>query len=223
MNSLHIYAFGSLCRGEFGPDSDVDLLAIVSGGRNQLSRKTFSIYSHKRIREIWNEGNAFAWHLHLEARPIHLCDGRNFLSELGRPSRYSSQAADCEKFLNLLRTSRRSVEADHQSLLFDLSSVFLAIRNFSTCFMLGNGEADFSRNVALRFMGTHPPVSLEVYRALERARLICTRGIGEPLQPRECLSCMEALVALEDWMTKLMGGIDADRFQQSGASATRNG
>jgi predicted nucleotidyltransferase len=43
---LHIYVFGSICRGEVAPGSDVDLLAISSGGGNDLSRSMFSIYSH---------------------------------------------------------------------------------------------------------------------------------------------------------------------------------
>jgi len=42
---MHIYAFGSLCRGEIGLDSDIDLLAIVDQFDERLDQKLFSIYS----------------------------------------------------------------------------------------------------------------------------------------------------------------------------------
>jgi predicted nucleotidyltransferase len=63
MTLLHIYAFGSLCRGDVSLGSDVDLLAAVSGGQNELSRTMFSIYSHERLREIWR----------METRSLGIC------------------------------------------------------------------------------------------------------------------------------------------------------
>ena len=82
-NLLHIYAFGSICRGDVAPDSDIDLLAITSGGSNELSRSMFSIYSHSKIEKIWNEGNPFAWHLHQESKLLHSSDSSDFIFDLG--------------------------------------------------------------------------------------------------------------------------------------------
>lgn len=65
---MHIYAFGSICRGDVSPASDVDLLAIVDGYDERFSLDDYSIYSYDRIWEIWNEGNPFAWHLALESK-----------------------------------------------------------------------------------------------------------------------------------------------------------
>src|SRR5262249_3267336 len=108
MNTLHIYVFGSICRGELSAGSDVELLAAVSGERNDLSRGMFSIYSHMRLRAIWEEGNPFAWHLHLEARLIHASDGHDFLAALGTPKRYTRYYRDCSRFLDLLRGANHS-------------------------------------------------------------------------------------------------------------------
>lgn len=86
---LQIYAFGSICRGEIQSGSDVDLLAIASGDSNRLSRSMFSIYSHSKIKKIWQEGNPFAWHLHIESRLIHSSDNSNFITGLGPPAAYT--------------------------------------------------------------------------------------------------------------------------------------
>ena len=95
---MHIYAFGSICRGDISVDSDVDLLALVEGRDSRLDPEKFSIYSYARMLELWEAGNAFAWHLSLESRLIYAADGTDFLRSLGSPSRYSGAVADCLKF-----------------------------------------------------------------------------------------------------------------------------
>ncbi|WP_315716652.1 MULTISPECIES: nucleotidyltransferase domain-containing protein [unclassified Bradyrhizobium] len=201
---LHIYVFGSLCRGEISPGSDVDLLAITTGGTNELSRSMFSIYSHSKVKRIWNEGNPFAWHLHLEAKMVYSRDGSDFVQALGTPASYTKAIDDCERFLAIFRQSRSSVASDRSSIVFDLSAAFLGLRNFCSCYMLGLGVPDFSRGVALRLMGDMPPVDLAHYRILERARLLSTRGHGAPLAATEEDRALEALPLLENWMAELL-------------------
>ena len=178
---LHIYAFGSICRGEIGPGSDIDLLAITTGGTNELSRSMFSIYSHSKIRRIWKEGNPFAWHLHLESTLIYGSDGNDFIGVLGSPEAYTKSREDCEQFLGIYRQAIASLCQDHASIIFDLSAAFLGLRNFCTCYLLGRGRPDFSRGAALNLMNDNPPVDVQAYRVLERARLLCTRGYGVAL------------------------------------------
>ena len=60
---MHIYAFGSLCRGEVDFGSDVDLLSIIEGPDSRFDPDVFAKYSYDRIRSLWKEGNPFAWHL----------------------------------------------------------------------------------------------------------------------------------------------------------------
>ena len=95
---MHIYAFGSVCRGEIDYGSDVDLLAIVDDHDGMFDPNIFSIYSYKRIKELWKEGNPFAWHLAKEARLLYSIDYDNFIESLGNPNRYDRTKADCEKF-----------------------------------------------------------------------------------------------------------------------------
>lgn len=201
---IHIYAFGSICRGEIDSGSDIDLLAIVSGGtKNELSRSMFSIYSHSKVRKIWQEGNPFAWHLHTEAKLIHSNDGSDFFGTLGPPATYVKAREDCDRFFKIFRQASMSVIRDQDSAIFDLSAAFLGIRNFATCYLLGKGNPDFSRRVALNLMDDLSHRDLLAYEILERARLLCTRGHGEALTGDEIGEATASLPMFERRILKL--------------------
>lgn len=201
---LHIYAFGSICRGQIVPGSDVDLLAISSGGHNELSRSMFSIYSHSKVKTIWRDGNPFAWHLHAESRLIYSSDGANFISTLGSPATYAKAREDCSRFLTIFRQALISLQHDRASVIFDLSAAFLGLRNFATCFLLGQGHSDFSRGAAINLIGNMPPDDLAAYLVLERARLLCTRGHGDMLTRAEIDRAIQSLPNFGERMINLM-------------------
>ncbi|CAM4312446.1 MULTISPECIES: nucleotidyltransferase domain-containing protein [Klebsiella] len=198
---MHIYAFGSICRGEVDSFSDVDMLAIVNGRDERFNPKDYSIYSYERINELWKEGNPFAWHLFLESMLIYSPDKIDYLRNLGKPSNYNSGLADCEKFLEIFISAKNSIETSVLTEIFDLSSVFLSIRNFATCFSLDyNMKPDFSRNSA-RNLGIHSiPVCDLTYQLLERARVLCTRGTGEILNADDIKKVKSQLGLIESWM-----------------------
>ena len=210
-NLLHIYAFGSICRGEIAPGSDVDLLAVTTGATNDLSRSMFSIYSHAKMQRIWLDGNPFAWHLHLESKLIHSSNAQDFIRGLGPPANYTYARRDCERFLAIFRQAQTSACRDRASIVFDLSTAFLGLRNFSSCYLLGHCRPDFSRGVALALMAETPPIDMEAYRILERARLLCTRAYGAPLNSLELGEALDALPKLEAWMTHLVEGTSDGR------------
>ncbi|HHE9539890.1 TPA: nucleotidyltransferase domain-containing protein [Haemophilus influenzae] len=62
---MHIYVFGSLCRGELDNKSDIDIL-IISDEKFGSEYNKYSVYSYEKIRELWLDGNPFAWHLYLD-------------------------------------------------------------------------------------------------------------------------------------------------------------
>src|SRR5262245_60779312 len=99
----HIYAFGSVCRGDVSPGLDVDLLAVVQRYDPRFSPDTYSIYSYERIGELWAEGNPFAWHLSLESKLLYSPDRSDFLRSLGRPRSYRRCYQDCSKFFVLFQ------------------------------------------------------------------------------------------------------------------------
>ncbi|MNK86672.1 Nucleotidyltransferase domain protein [compost metagenome] len=200
----HIYAFGSVCRGEVTPESDIDLLAVTRGYDQRFDPDQYSIYSYARMAEIWDEGSPFAWHLSLEAKLLHSPDGSNYLHELGAPAAYRWAARDCQKFFALFKDSADALRSGTNSSVFELSTVFLAMRNFATCYSLGAGEPNFSRYSVLRFQANSLVVSKDIFAILERARLICTRGIGEIISQQEAAFVTMELGKIEDWMRNLL-------------------
>lgn len=201
---MEIYAFGSVCRGEVVNGSDVDMLAIVEGHDSRFDASDYSIYSYDRIKELWLEGNPFSWHLYLESKPIYLSNEIDFLRSLGEPRKYSNGQKDCLKFKAIFDEARQSLEKSSLSQTLDLSTIFLAIRNFATCYSLARGIPDFSRSSAKRLGDESVPISNDVYLIYERARILCTRGQGDPLSTREIEKAISGLVDVVTWMNKLL-------------------
>lgn len=212
---MHIYAFGSVCRGEVDTFSDIDLLALTNPGeqdKTTFNQKDFSLYSYQRIEDLWSEGNPFAWHLHLESKMIHSTDGSDYLKSLGQPSEYKNGLDDCLKFYKVFKSSRTSLQESSYSEIFDLSSIFLSIRNIATCFSLAtNIKNDFSRKSALNLSDNNIPIEQSVFRSLERARILSTRGVGEMLNETDVFGVKQAASDIEQWMLKLISKISEEQ------------
>ena len=201
----HLYAFGSLCRGEFDELSDVDLLACVETQEQAqvIDSGRFSVYTRERIRGLWREGNPFAWHLHLESKLVFASDREDFLRELGAPSEYTKSDEDRAKFMRLFEESVRSLRSATDSQVFHLSCMFLATRNFATCYSFTCGRPIFSRNSPL-VIDAPVRLSTEVFSILVRARVLSTRGIGAALTSHEIYTAMQSCAQIHDWMRSLL-------------------
>lgn len=202
---MHIYAFGSICRGEIDSSSDVDLLVIGGEDASVYDQSIYSIYSYERIRDLWKQGNPFAWHLFLEAKLVFASDGKDILHSLGEPAHYKKCAEDCDKFFLLFTEARAALIANQTSAVFELSTIFLSVRNIATCFSLGvKNYPDFSRSSALRMGSDSVPISEHVYRVLERARILCTRGRGQEISREEIEATLDSLDRVYHWMEELV-------------------
>jgi hypothetical protein len=202
--NAHIYAFGSVCRGDVTLESDIDLLAVTRGLEKLFNPDSYSIYSYSRIADIWKEGSPFAWHLSLEARLLYSPDNSDYLRELGAPAVYRSAARDCNKFFTLFTDSAIALREGTNSPVFELSTIFLAVRNFATCYSLGVGNPDFSRHSALCIGVNSLSLSRDSFLTLERARLLCTRGIGAMISRDEVISVVLELEIIDKWMRTLI-------------------
>lgn len=201
---MHIYAFGSVCRGDISIDSDIDLLALVEGVDSRLDPNKFSIYSYNRISELWASGNAFAWHLALESKLIYAEDERDFLNLLGHPSKYISAVEDCRRFRAIFRTALSAVQEGTPSLVFELSTIFLAIRNIATCFSLAMMPTPtFGRNSARSLGRNSVPISDISYSTLLRARLLSTRGLGDDIAGVDIHALVRDLDHCRQWVNEL--------------------
>lgn len=212
---MHIYAFGSVCRGEIDISSDIDMLAIVNGYDLRFNPSNYSIYSYERIHDLWTQGNPFAWHLFLESKLIYSEDDIDHLKNLGEPSPYKSGVSDCEKFREIFLSASSSIENSDLTEIFDLSSVFLAIRNFATCYSLHSKVSpDFSRNSARNLGANSIPIDTATYTLFERARVLCTRGLGEVLSRTEIDDAKNALREIDSWMIGMLKIIKSGIYER---------
>jgi hypothetical protein len=212
---VHIYAFGSVCRGEVDVSSDIDMLAIVDGYDSRFTPSDYSVYSYERIHKLWEQGNPFAWHLFLESKLVYSQDDIDFLQSIGEPSTYKSGIADCEKFREIFLSARESIGSSVLTETFDLSSVFLAVRNFATCYSLHSDiNPDFSRNSARNLSTNSIPIHDSTYSLFERARVLCTRGLGEVLSPSEIDKAKINLDEIDSWMLKILSVIRSGIYER---------
>ncbi|PKG59146.1 nucleotidyltransferase domain-containing protein [Shewanella sp. GutDb-MelDb] len=202
---MHIYAFGSVCRGEIDLGSDIDMLAIISEQSNNINPSDYSIYSYERIKELWEQGNPFAWHLHLESKLVFSKEGSNYLQDLGCPNKYTNGDADCKKFYEIFHSACNSLQESSLSQVFDLSTIFLAIRNFSTCYSLAKLEyPDFSRHSSLNLDEFSISIQDQQYRILEAARILSTRGVGPNLTDVQISIAINSIPEIDLWMKSLI-------------------
>lgn len=197
------YAFGSICRGEVDKSSDIDLLACISSPSSDIDPEKFSVYQHGRLMQLWQEGNPFAWHLHLESRLLFTSNGEDFIASLGAPSPYVAAMVDCQKFARLFAESLDHISETKVSTTFNLSCMFLAIRNFATCYSLSHRKPVFSRYSPL-MIDTPLKIATEAFSVFLRARVLSTRGLGEPLVDADVRLALVAAPSISAWMSKLL-------------------
>jgi hypothetical protein len=204
--NMHFYAFGSICRGEVDKSSDVDLLACITGPNSDIDTEKFSVYQHDRLRSLWAEGNPFAWHLHLESRLLFSSDGIDFIASLGAPAAYTAGAEDCEKFANLFSDSFNQLSKTRVNATFNLSCMFLGIRNFATCYSIWRGHPVFSRRSPL-LIDAPLSVDAEAFGVLTRARVLSTRGIGLALSDEEVMLVLRVVPSIQTWIRQLLAEV----------------
>lgn len=199
---MHIYAFGSVCRGEIDLGSDVDMLACVDENAQAVDAQQFSVYTYDKLRDLWSVGNPFVWHLYLESKLVYSSDGRNFLSDLGAPARYREIKADLAKFTELFEGASSALINEEMNAVFNISCMFLAVRNAAMCYSIYRGKPEFSRYSALNIEPALP-VSNDLYKILVRARLLSSRGYGSLISIQEIATVVKAVEVIRDWLDHL--------------------
>lgn len=204
---MEIYAFGSVVRGEIDNFSDIDLLILkdINEKLVDIDREKYSIYTVQRLSELWKEGNPFAWHLFIESKCVFTPNRVPFIQSLGKPNSYKNCTNDLLKFYKLFIDSKNSISANHYSLDFDLSMIFLSIRNFASCFALGIiNKHEFSRDSALRIGEYSIKINQEVYNSLKQARLLATRAVGEYISEENLDELTNEFPEIEKWFNNLL-------------------
>lgn len=201
----YIYAFGSICRGELDSSSDIDILVVNDIGYSKNQKSNYSYYRKDTIKNLWNEGNPFAWHLHKESKIIYSQLGDNFLQDLGTPNKYNRLIQDLNNLKEIFEDAKDSVLQNMKSVEFDLSTIFLVIRNVATCFELGvNQKFCFSRDSALQISTNKLEIEANAYQTLRKCRILSTRGIGESLTSKQLEEAIVSIPEIENWIKNIL-------------------
>lgn len=206
---MHVYAFGSVCRGEIDKYSDIDILLLKQTLVQQEHPAEFSVYSYEQLEKMWSDGNPFAWHLSFESKLLFCDDGVDFIKLLGLPSRYSNMSEDCDKFFQLFKKATHELTVSQINYTFELSNVYLSIRNFATCFALGYlDKKEFSRDSPRKLYEYSLQISDQTFSILKRARFLNTRGIGDAINYVELDLLRNEIEGVRIWMNRLKQLID---------------
>jgi len=200
---MHFYAFGSICRGELDSSSDLDILVCSEDGNPDLPKEKYSLYKYSRLKELWAEGNPFAWHLYLESTLIFSDDGENFLQSLKEPASYSNAKKDCLKFYSLFNDSYKSLSKSKVNAVFNISCMFLAARNFATCHSLASYEPVFSRYSPFK-IADKLHIEESAFNILLKARILSTRGIGDIITQDEIAVALKIAPVIQKWMKGIL-------------------
>jgi predicted nucleotidyltransferase len=180
--SHELYIFGSICRGEISPTSDVDVLVVPFVDDRSCFPSNWSIYTPELLREYYSQGRLFAWHLHLEARNIFTSNDRPYLSVLGEPAPYSTMRRDINDLEELLQESVNELRNGTKSEVYELGIAYTAIRDIAmsaSWAMLG--VPCFSSDAPYR-LPNPPPLQIGTYRQAMLARHSSTRGAEIPVE-----------------------------------------
>lgn len=197
-----IYVFGSTCRGEVTPTSDVDILVIPFAQKRSQYPKDWSVYSPELIDEYFKKGRLFAWHLHLEAKCVYFSGDQPFLTSVGPPAPYSNIAGDIDALEVLLNEALDELGAGTANVVYELGIAHTAIRDIAMCASWAMLERPcFSTEVPYR-LPIECPLQRITYDQITLARHSSTRGAELDFDPTHAVrAIVEA--PLSRWVNSL--------------------
>jgi len=192
---IALYAFGSVGRGQQDELSDLDLLAVVKNGSGKVPESaivsripdafrqlnpSISWYGGDRLREMFRNGELFAWHLHRETFPLY--DPESFLAKLGTPAAYQDAVADTRSFQKVLKDIPSQIAANEHNTVYEAGLIYVCLRNIAMAASWSLCEfPDFTRYSAFQLSGIRPcPISRDEFHLTMTCRMAGQRGTAPP-------------------------------------------
>lgn len=211
------YIFGSVGRAQQDQLSDLDVLAVVRNGSGKVAehvvskfvptdfsslKLSISWYGADRLREMFRNGELFAWHLHNETIPLF--DPAGFLSTLGAPAAYKECLADVTSFQKVLAGIPGQVMLNQCNATYEAGLIYVCLRNIAMAASWVLCEKpDFSRYSAFNLRGVPPcPISVQEFECAMHCRMAGQRGQDPPsgVNAQFVLSLFERL---DPWLANL--------------------
>lgn len=192
---LGAYVIGSVARGEADALSDLDVLAIVQDGRGKVPESKIhslippdisgpdigiSWYGIKRIRQMFENGELFAWHIWREH--MVLAEQHFSLADLGPPAEYKNALLDIQSFERILAGSPVHLSEAPGNAVYEFGLLYVCLRNIGmSASAILKDWPDFSRYSPFKFNEiVKLPMSIEDYNCAMQCRMAGQRGITPP-------------------------------------------
>lgn len=189
------YIFGSVGRGQHDALSDLDILAVVENGKGRVAdsfvvatvpiefsclKPSIAWYGGERLRQMFNDGELFAWHLFHETIPIF--DPKGFLGGLGRPSEYRDVVADMMSFNKVIVGIPGQLIKNESNAVYEAGLFYVCLRNIAMSASWALCRApDFSRYSPFNLLDIRAcPISVGDYEKTMNCRLAGQRGLPPP-------------------------------------------
>ncbi|ANM14026.1 MULTISPECIES: nucleotidyltransferase domain-containing protein [unclassified Rhizobium] len=192
---LASYVFGSVGRGQADHLSDLDILAVVENAKGKVPenvvlatvpatlrrmKSSISWYGENRLREMFANGELFAWHLHRETRPLF--DTQGFLAKLGTPSPYRDTERDVASFIKVMREIPAQIALNQGNAIYEAGLIYVCLRNIAMSASWDLCDApDFSRYSIFNLGGVpRCPLSQVEFEQAMFCRMAGQRGAPPP-------------------------------------------
>ncbi|MCF1450566.1 hypothetical protein GOZ83_28195 [Agrobacterium vitis] len=192
---LASYIFGSVGRGQSDGYSDLDILAVVKNGSGKVDEATvtdelpaelaglkpsISWYGSERLKQMFANGELFAWHLYRETIP--LIDPQRLLESFGPPTAYLDCEKDVASFIKVLDGIPEQIQRHRGNAIYEAGLVYVCLRNIA---MAASWqlcpEPDFSRYSIFKLEGfSEFPLSQSEFETAMFCRMSGQRGSPPP-------------------------------------------
>lgn len=211
-----IYLFGSTARCENDEISDLDVLIVYEGKKQNLDIDNFfskfnkkpsiSTYKVSAMKQYFDIGHLFAWHLFFEAKFVESNTEIDIIKKMGKPKEYNNFKHDVTDFREAFNDIRKSVNSGNYEILFESATFYTFLRNVFLFYLLKvEGKMFFSPNEV--YKREYPvPVSQEnfnLYRLIKHMKFegkIDHTAIDEKVLINDLDKCQK-------WMNEDLNGI----------------
>ena len=175
---------------------------IVEAVRSELGGDPdVAVYGASRLRELYADGELFAWHLHAESECLHTVRDRPLLLELGTPRPYDHAARDLRSLRAVLLEIDQSCPATE---VYDAGLLFVVVRNVGVVVTaVCERVPDFSHRSWIRasqLLGVDLPLTRAEYDGFRSCRRAAS---GPPPVAGSSGSLQNATSRVKDWLREV--------------------
>lgn len=198
---INISLFGSGARKDDDANSDLDVLVVVANGSGKTSPESvrtlverefgkvpsLSWYGLRKIRSLFDTGDLFAWHLHLEAKTLA---GTKLQSLLGSPSNYTAAISDIKDLRGIAGRVDNSIRNCSANAVFELGILYVCARNIAMSASWRLTKAPSFGRYSPYDLPIDFPIACDLYQKMMDCRMASQRGRSPPI-----VSAVEVLEA----------------------------